>query len=62
MRYQGGSMGLWDRMDKRYRAYIPDLGQVGCPIGSQGTMGLWDEIVKRNQACILDLGLMGYTM
>ena len=42
-------MGLWDRMDKRYQACIPDLGQVGCPMG----MGLWDEIVKRNQACML---------
>ena len=55
-------MELWDRMDKRYLACIPDLGLVGCPMGSQGTMGLWDEIVKRNQAGILDLGLVGYTM
>ena len=37
MRSQDGTMGLWDRMDKRYLACITDPGQVGCPMGSQGT-------------------------
>ena len=37
-----GTMELWDGMDKRDQACVPDLGLVGCPMGSQGTMGQWD--------------------
>ena len=47
-------------MDKRDLACSPDLGLMGCPMGSQDTMELFDRINKMDQACFPDLGLVGH--